>query len=70
MVLLRYTDVRWGPVHLKACLGLGCMVNISLGLCCAVFTHVTAYHLSIRFVGHCHDPSVHLSKHRHPAAGS
>lgn len=70
MVLLQSTDVSWGPAHLKSCLGLCCAVNLSLGLRCALFTHVTEYHLSIRFVGHCHDPSVHLSKHRHPAAVS
>lgn len=40
MVLLQCTDVSWGPVCLQACLGFCWVVNLSLGLCCAVFTHV------------------------------
>lgn len=67
MVPLQHTDVNWGPVHLKACLVLCCAVNLGLDLHYAMFTHAAALSF-IRFVGLYHDPRVHLSKHRHPAA--
>lgn len=40
VALLQRTDSSWGRVHLKACWDLGCAVNVSLGLCCALFTRV------------------------------
>lgn len=47
------------PVH-RCQLGTG--VFKTLDLCCAMFTPVIMCHLWIWFVGHCHDPRIHLSK--------